>query len=160
MWEWAPSSCCQENVFMRDVYMSVSPCSCHWTQWVGVASSMTENKYSSTQTADISYQGDESLSCLPVCLSSCWRGQRGEPLRQFHMSCFVFLPWWLGDWWRAAERSGVCVLCLSAGTLGRVTTSRVPPSGLVFPGNLPARCGSSLLATPNSTTSTWWSTLT
>lgn len=56
---------------MGDLYPSVSPFSCHCTQWVGVASWMTENKHSSSQTTDISYQCDKSLLCLPVppCVS-------------------------------------------------------------------------------------------
>ena len=54
---------------MGDLDLSVSPRSCHCTQRVGVVSAMTENKYSSTQTTDILYQRDKSLSCLPVRLS-------------------------------------------------------------------------------------------
>lgn len=73
---------------MGELYLSVSPRSCHCTQWVGLASSMTENKYSSTQTTDILYQRDKSLSRLPLHPLSRWRGQRNEPVCQFHLSCF------------------------------------------------------------------------
>lgn len=38
MWERAPCSCRLEIVFMRDLYLSVSPSSCHCTQWVGAPS--------------------------------------------------------------------------------------------------------------------------
>lgn len=69
---------------MGALYPSVSPRNCRCTQWVGVASSTTENKYSLSQMTDISFQRDESLPCLPaplcVCLMSRWRGQRGKPL--------------------------------------------------------------------------------
>lgn len=71
MWGQAPYSCHQENVFMRDLSPSALLCSCHCTQWVGVASLMIENKYSSSQTNDISCLCDKGLSCLPsVCVMS------------------------------------------------------------------------------------------
>lgn len=60
-------------MFTEDLYPSVSPCSCHCTQFAGVASSMTENKYSSTQTTDISQQGDESLSLRVSLLADVGR---------------------------------------------------------------------------------------
>lgn len=138
MWERASCSCSQENVFMGDLKSSVSPCSCHCTQWTGVASSVTENKYSSTQTTDISYRHDKSHLCLhvPHCaslVSLTWAAwQTTLPVSQellryrliFLPSCFSEMAHqisvkckhvqgraggWQGDWWRAAERPSACV---------------------------------------------------
>lgn len=141
MWERASCSCSQENVFMGDLKSSVSPCSCHCTQWTGVASSVTENKYSSTQTTDISYRHDKSHLCLhvPHCaslVSLTWAAwQTTLPVSQellryrliFLPSCFSEMAHqisvkckhvqgraggWQGDWWRAAERPSACVCVL------------------------------------------------
>lgn len=113
-------------------------------------------------------------------LRSRWRGQCSKPLCQLHMSCFravlFFYPptahlisvkckhvqgragEWQGDWWRAAERPSVCMcVCvvfvwdgLWVGSPHHLKNPSICLC-LVLSGNLPARCGATSLATPNST---------
>lgn len=92
---------------MVDLYPSVSPRSCHCTQWVGGASSMTENKHRLSQMADISYQSDKSLSRLPapqhvfvcVCVS-------------LSASLFVSLAWAVWQTTMAVSHEQLCLTFL------------------------------------------------
>lgn len=115
-----------------------------------------------------------TTSCASVCVSvRAWRGQRGAPLCQFHVSCFVavlFFP-------RPGVRSLLNVNTFKAGLEGDRETNEgllkgcvcdefvgwprgrephhlKPPSiCLPLPRNLRARCRANPLATSNSTTS-------
>lgn len=125
--------------------------------------------------------------CVSASLSlPLWRGQRGEPLcftcsaASYFSTLLLFQTahqisvkckhvegrarGWQGDWWRAAERPSVyvcvCCVCWLGPWVGSLSTSSPPPSVSYSPRNLPARCGTTPLATPNSTTSLRWSTLT
>lgn len=175
MWERAPCSCRQELLFMGDLDLSVSPRSCHCTQWVGVVSAMTENKYSSTQTTQplVSPCASPCDACLAdmgsaanCSASFTWAASAPSYFSTIRslLNVNMFRAGQLGD--RETDegllKGPVCVCVVFVGwPLGRVPHClKYPSICLVLPRNLPARCGATSLATPNSSTTTWWSTLT
>lgn len=167
MWGRAPCSSRQENVFMGDLYPSGSHCSCHCTQWEGVVSLMRENKYSSSQTNDISCQyvikpSRVSLQFVSRLAWAAWQTATSHDLLQLCL-IFVFQRWYVRSQYEckhvwvqaqlmkwAAERRSVCQLAPGWGSS--------PPQTSYLPRTL-LKPASQMWCTGNPT-SPWWSILT